>query len=439
MKSIKEASAVLRQRQFRSFWIGRVVSTVGSAAAPIAIAFAALDAGGGVRWLGLILALNIAPQVLLLLLGGVLGDRVRRDRVMVVANIGSGVVQLSIAVLILAGVAELWMLAAAVFLLGMASAFFQPASQGSIAQLVPPELRIAANAVLRLPLNIAKVLGPALGGLLVAMVGPGWALAFNASTFLFSALFLASIRLPRPLTRNASAIAAFREGWKGFRSRRWYVVMVAQSAVTVLIWLVGFQLFGPVVSHASLGGAFAWGLISGGFAFGLVGGSLLAVSIRPRREGITVSLCLAVQALPLVCLANVAPLWLIVGAAVLAGAALDVSIVSWSAFFQEQIPEGLQSRLSSISTFGQLLPVPLGYVLFGVLSGFLSETLLVGIMSVLLVLAALLPLLLPSIRRLRLGNIIDEPGAGGGQLPDATVDGRAPAAVPGPGRGNEGA
>lgn len=425
MQSLKEASAVLRHRQFRSFWTGRVISSLGSAAAPIAVAFAALEAGGGVEWLGFILALNIAPQVLLLLVGGVLGDRVRRDRVMVIANAVSGVVQVTIAVLILTGVAELWMLAASVFVLGVASAFFQPASQGSIVQLVPPELRVAANAVLRLPLNVAKVLGPALGGLVVAMTGPGWALAFNASTFLISVFFLASIRLPQPLKSKASALSAFRTGWKEFSARRWYVIMVAQSTVTVLMWLVGFQLFGPVLSHSSLGGAFSWGLISGGFAFGLVGGSLVAVAVRPQRVGITVSLCLTAQALPLVALAVVAPLWVIVGAAVLAGIALDISIVSWSAFFQEQIPEGLQSRLSSISTFGQLLPVPIGYVMFGLLSGYVSNTVMVGIMSGILVVAALLPLLMPSIRKLKLGQLPDESKVDGGDrlLPDLLMRG----------------
>lgn len=425
MNSVKEASAVLLHRQFRYFWLGRVVSSIGSAAAPIAVAFAALEAGGGVEWLGFILALNIAPQVFLLLVGGVLGDRVRRDRVMVIANAVSGVVQVAIAILILAGVAELWMLAASVFLMGAASAFFQPASQGSIVQLVPPELRLAANAVLRLPLNVAKVLGPALGGLVVALIGPAWALAFNASTFLLSVFFLASIQLPQPIKSKTSALSAFRTGWKEFSARRWYVIMVAQSAVTVLMWLVGFQLFGPVVSHSSLGGAFAWGLISGGFAFGLVGGSLVAVAVRPRRVGITVSLCLATQALPLVALAFVAPLGVIVGAAVLAGIALDISIVSWSAYFQEQIPEGLQSRLSSISTFGQLLPVPIGYVLFGLLSEYFSNTIMVSLMSGMLVVAALLPLLLPSIRQLRLGQIVDESIAGENDdlLPDLLAKG----------------
>ncbi|MFF5794681.1 MFS transporter [Paeniglutamicibacter sp. NPDC012692] len=425
MNSIKEASVVLRHRQFRSFWTGRVISSLGSAAAPIAVAFAALEAGGGVEWLGFILALNIAPQVLLLLVGGVLGDRGRRDRVMVLANAVSGVVQVAMAILILTGVAELWMLATSVFLLGVASAFFQPASQGSIVQLVPPELRVAANAVLRLPLNVAKVLGPALGGLVVALIGPGWALAFNACTFLLSVFFLTSIRLPQPIKSKASALSAFREGWKEFSARRWYVIMVAQSTITVLMWLVGFQLFGPVVSHSSLGGAFAWGLISGGFAFGLVGGSLVAVAVRPQRVGLTVSLCLAAQALPLVALAVVASLWVIVGAAVLAGIALDISIVSWSAFFQEQIPEGLQSRLSSISTFGQLLPVPIGYVLFGVLSGYVSNSAMVGTMSGILVVAALLPLVLPSIRQLRLGQLVDESMTEGGDplLPDLLMRG----------------
>ena len=409
MKSINEASAVLRHRQFRGFWIGRVISSLGSAVAPIAIAFAALEAGGGARWLGLILALNVAPQVLLLLIGGVLGDRVRRDRVMVVANCVSGVVQLVIALLILTGVAQLWMLALSVFLLGCASAFFQPASQGSIVQLVPAPLRVAANAVLRLPLNVAKVLGPALGGLLVALLGPGWALAFNSATFIISIFFLAAIKLPQPLKPKASAITEFRAGFTEFTARRWFVIMVAQSAVTVLMWLVGFQLFGPVISQELLGGAMAWGLISAGFAFGMVGGSLVALALRPQRIGVTVSLCLAAQALPLIVLAYVAPIWVIVVATVVAGVALDISIVSWSAFFQEQIPEGLQSRLSSISTFGQLLPVPLGYLVFGLLSQNFSTTAMMSLMSGVLLVAAVAPLLIPQIRSLKLGNLIESP------------------------------
>lgn len=346
-----------------------------------------------------------------------MGDRVRRDRVMVTSNAVSGAVQVTIAILILTGVAELWMLATSVFLLGVASVFFQPASQGSIVQLVPAELRVAANAVLRLPLNVAKVLGQALGGLVVALVGPGWALAFNALTFLISVFFLASVRLPQPIKNKSSALLDFRIGWKEFSARRWYVIMVVQSAIVVLMWLVGFQLFGPVVSHSSLGGAFAWGLISGGFAFGLVGGSLVAVAVRPQRVGITVSLCLAAQALPLVVLAFIAPIWLIVVATVLAGIALDISIVSWSAFFQEQIPEGLQSRLSSISTFGQLLPVPIGYLLFGLLSRYFSNTVMVSLMSGILVVAALVPLLLPSIRQLRLGQLAYGPSGTGEDSP----------------------
>lgn len=410
MKSVAETAAVLRHQQFRRFWIGRVVSSLGSAVAPIAIAFAALDAGGGAQWLGLILALNIAPQVLLLLVGGVLGDRARCDRIMVVANLISAVTQMAIASLILTGVAELWMLAASVFMLGCASAFFQPASAGSIVQLVPADLRVAANAVLRLPLNVAKVLGPALGGILVALAGSGWALVFNAATFLISVFFLGAVKLPFPLKQKSSVLSEFRVGWKAFRARRWFMIMVIQSALTVLMWLVGFQLFGPVISFQTLGGAMSWGLISGGFALGLVGGSVVALALRPQRIGLTVSLCLAAQSLPLIALAFVAPLWVIVVAAMLAGIALDISIVSWSAFFQEQIPENLQSRLSSISTFGQLLPVPLGYLLFGMLSESMSTGVLMSVLSAILLSSALLPLLLPSIRALKRG-IITEPQA----------------------------
>ncbi|WP_313813053.1 MFS transporter [Glutamicibacter sp.] len=408
MQRLDQSLAVLKNQQFRSFWIGRVVSSLGSTAAPVAIAFAALDAGGGAPWLGLILALNVAPQVLLLLAGGVLGDRVSRDTIMIACNLVSGTVQAVLALLLLLGAAPLWTLALSVLLMGSATAFFQPASQGSIAQLVPDEQRVPANAVLRLPLNAARVLGPALGGVLVAVFEPGWALVCNAACFLLSVFFLTSIKLPAPLPAKESVFASLKAGFSHFKARRWYMVMVAQSTVTVMMWLVGFQLFGPVISDLHLGGAAAWGVIGAGFAAGLVGGSLIAVAARPRRVGLTVSLCLAVQSLPLAALALAAPLWAEVVCVVAAGVALDLSIVSWSAFFQEQIPQQLQSRLSSISTFGQLLPVPLGYLAFGLLSDEVSSGVLVGVMAAILLLAALAPLLLPSIRALRLGKPADE-------------------------------
>ncbi|MFJ6527271.1 hypothetical protein ACIQMZ_18555 [Streptomyces longwoodensis] len=98
--------------------------------------------------------------------------------------------------------------------------------------------------------------GPALGGVLVAVVGPGWALGWDALTFAASALLFSRISLKAKNVKVRTGFTAdLREGWDDFCSRRWLWVMVCQAAVIVPVWLVGYQLLGPVYGQRVLGGA----------------------------------------------------------------------------------------------------------------------------------------------------------------------------------------
>lgn len=391
-----------RNRAFRRYFCGRVLSTCGSAVSPVALAFAVLHTGGGASGLGVVLAASVIPQILLLLLGGVLADRLSRGRVLVVSQVLAGIAQLACAAVVLGGSARVWQLAALAAVGGATTAFFGPAAQGVLPQIVPAEQLRGANALLRLALNIAKVAGPAAAGVAVVAVGPGWAIAWDGLSFLASAAVLATVRVPLGRVRPSRLAADLGDGWREFVARRWLWVMVGQGSACVLAWLVGFQLLGPVYAASSLGGAAGFGLMASGFAAGLVSGSLVALWWKPQRAAVTVCCGLGSMALPLAAMTAQVPLPVLVAAMVVTGVGMDMSVVSWSAHVQRAIPNRLQARMSSLATLGQLLPVPVGYALAGPLAEALGVTAVLGGCVCLILAASAAPLLLAEIRLLGL-------------------------------------
>ena len=177
-------------------FLGRVVSFLGSGMAPIALAFAVLELTGSKADLGLVLAARSLPQVVFLLAGGIWADRLPRHQVMVASSLVSAASQGVVALLLLTHNAQLWQLVVLAAVNGTSSAFFFPASQGVIPQVVTDDMRQQANAILRLAFNVTLIGGASLGGLLVAAIGPGWAIAFDAATFALGAVFIAALKLP---------------------------------------------------------------------------------------------------------------------------------------------------------------------------------------------------------------------------------------------------
>ena len=162
----------LARREFRLLFLARGISFFGSAIAPVAIAFAVLDLTGSASDLGLVLAARMVPQLVFMLVGGVWADRLPRHLVMVASDVLTGSAQAITAILLLTGNAEIWHLLVLQAVAGTAIAFFFPASTGLVPQTVEPPLLQQANAVLRMALNVASIGGAALGGILVAAVGP---------------------------------------------------------------------------------------------------------------------------------------------------------------------------------------------------------------------------------------------------------------------------
>jgi hypothetical protein len=205
----------LAEREFRLLFLGRAVSFLGNAMAPIALAFAVLQLAGSKSDLGFVLAARSAPQIVFILIGGVWADRLKRNHVMVASSLLSGASQGTLAVLLLSRDAQLWHLLAISAVNGTSSSFFFPASAGIVPQTVPPVMIQQANALVRLALNSSLVIGAAAGGGIVAAAGPGWAIAVDAATFGAGALFAGTMRLPSiEGAETPSFLDELAEGWR---------------------------------------------------------------------------------------------------------------------------------------------------------------------------------------------------------------------------------
>lgn len=389
----------LSERGFRLLFCGQLVSLLGSAIAPVALAFAVLQLTGRATDLGIVLAFRTIPQVLFLLVGGVLADRLRRHRVMVVTNVVSAASQGMLAVLLLTGAAALWQLAALAAVNGVAVAFFFPASTGIVPQLVRPDRLQSANALLRLARNASQVGGAAAGGLLVAATSPGWGIAADAASYLLSAIILLSLRLPAGVRmRGSRFLTELRQGWTEFTSRTWLWVIVAQFGVVNAAFAAGFLLLGPVVAEHRFGGAAAWGYILAAQSAGYVLGGLLALRWHPARPLYVATLAVFAMAAPMAALAGGSPIWAVVIAAVVAGLCLEQFGVQWETALQHHVPLDRLSRVSSYDALGSVVFIPVGYALGGVIAGFVGISATIWGSAALVVAATGLALLSRDIR-----------------------------------------
>jgi MFS family permease len=360
----------LREGPFRQLFLGQAISSLGDRLVPVALAFAVLGLTGSVTDLSIVFAAQTLPLVGFVLLGGVWGDRLPRQRVMLASDGVRAVAQGLSAVLLLTGRAQIWEIAALQAIYGAAEAFFGPAATSVVPQTVDPSKLQHANALLGLSGNIASVLGPALAGVLVATVGAGWGLAADAATFVVSAAFLGLMRVaPVVVGARTTTLTELREGWRAFRSHAWLWVTVLYFTVFSAFVFSPLQVLGPQVARVSLGGPGAWAAISTALGLGALLGGLAGMRWRPRYP-LRVSFVAFLVGGPAlyVLLAAHASLWVILVAALVDGSSRTLFMVFWLTAIQREIPPDEQSRVSSWDYLGSLALQPVGLAISGPVS-----------------------------------------------------------------------
>jgi len=368
LASLRDRRGALAERQFRLLFTATAITTAGDQVASIALAFAVLDLGSATD-LGIVFAVRQSIEVLVLLLGGVVSDRVPRHLVLVAASLTQGLAQALTAALVLTDSASVASIVLLQGLYGVGNGLVVPAEVGLVPQTVSPARLQQANALQGLTRNFLRVLGPAAGGALVVVGSPGVALAVDAVSFFVCAEVLRRIRIaPRQLGAEAAGFfRELREGWGQFVSRTWLWASVLFFGLGNLAFAAQGVL-GPAVAKAELGGAGAWATILTAGGLGSVVGGVLALRIRPSRP-LAASVIAAVPfGLTLAALAVPAPVWLIAATSFVAGAGLSLHLALWFTVFQQQVPERAQSRVSSYDALGSFVLMPIGFALAGPLA-----------------------------------------------------------------------
>jgi len=310
-----------------------------------------------------------------LLVGGIWADRLPRHQVMVVSNLVSGACQAAVAVLLFAGVAEVWEIAVLAAVRGAAIAFFFPASGGIVPQTVPESLLQQANAALRLSRNATVIVGGALAGLVVAATSPATGIAVDAATFFVAAGFLGAMHLPASLRMEATSFRAdLAEGWQEFSSRTWLWAIVLQFSVLAAVEFGATSVLGPAVAAESLHGAAGWGLVLAAEAAGLVAGGLLMLHLRPRRMLLAATLGMLLTVPLLFGLAVPLTLAAVCALALVSGVGMEIFGVLWDTTMQQEIPQDRLSRVYSYDAFGSWAFVPLGLAVAGPISEAVGTT-----------------------------------------------------------------
>ncbi|QZY20955.1 MFS transporter [Streptomyces decoyicus] len=407
----------------RPAWAGRnyllltgatVIANLGSSGALIATAFAVLAAGGSATDVGLVAAARTIPLVLFLLIGGAVADRLPRHRVMVAANALSCVSQGLFALLVLAGEPRLWQMALLAALGGTGQAFFAPASEGMVLASVSGEQAGRAFAVFRMGMNGANIGGTALGGALVAAVGPGWVLAIDSAAFALAGALRAFLDVSGVPVRAAGGgvLHDLRDGWREVASRRWLWAVVVQFSIVNAVVAAAEAVYGPLVAEQHLGGPGPWGLALAAFGAGTVGGALMMTRVRPHRLLLIGALCVFPLALPSAALAVPLPAGGLTAVMFGTGIAVEVFAVTWMTALHQEIPEEKFSRVSSYDWLGSLAVVPLATALAGPVQDLVGRTAALWGCSALIALLTAAVLCVPEVRRLT-RRTKPEPAAGG--------------------------
>jgi MFS family permease len=364
---------VLANRNFRLLLADRLLAPLAAAFSLVGVSFAVLDATGSTADLSYVIAAQAAPSLVFLLVGGVIADRIAPQLVIVVANVMVAVGEGLFGILVLTGHPAIWVMIVLELVTGAGIALFYPASTALLPRLVGGGQMREASAISRLVMNGALMAGAALAGECVALVGPGWALAVCGVGMLGTVPLLLAIRVA-PLERLGaddghehapSILRELREGWSEFRSHTWLWVTVLQFAVVLTAWTGGFQVLGPAVARAHLGGPAAWGLISAADATGLIVGGLFALRWAPRRPILYVVLIGGAVAVAPLSLAMLLPLWMICVSAFALGVGIETLAVIWTVTMAARIPTDRLARVSAYDALGTVMGMPVGALVAG--------------------------------------------------------------------------
>jgi MFS family permease len=280
-----------------------------------------------------------------LLTGGIVSDRAERRRVLIAADVGRALVVALTGVLSLAGVLEIWHLVVLAVLYGAGEAFFGPAFGALIPEIVAPQQLVEANSLDQLVRQgCERLLGPALGGFIVAAIGVGGAFLVDAATFAMSAVCIWALRvrsLPAPSTEDSDR-GALREGLAFVRSQPWLWATLIAASLSMLLFLGPLEVLLPFVIRNDLdAGAGGYGAVLAAGGAGSILMSLIVSQREPPRRYLTFAYGMwTFSTVAFIGYAFGTALWQFMAFSVIFGALETAGMVVWGTLMSSRVPAG---------------------------------------------------------------------------------------------------
>jgi len=290
--------AVLRNRDFFILWSGSLVSSLGDALRNIALLWLVKELTGSNLAMGTVMLFSMLPYVLLGLFAGSVVDLADRKKIMVWSDIIRGGLSLSVPLLLATGHLAFWHLCAMAFLMSSVSAFFQPAMQASIPNVVGRDHLMTANALGSLTFQISGIVGPALGGAIVGLAGTQPAFIADGVSFLISAMAILLARIPgaqpaagQPRPNVARVLSGVKEGFVFIAARRLLLTIVVMALVVNFFTSPIMVLMANHVDTAWHAGAQGYGLLGSALSLGALVSTLVlgAVAARFKAQRLAVA------------------------------------------------------------------------------------------------------------------------------------------------------
>jgi MFS family permease len=400
-----------KSRNFSALWIGQLVSFLGDSITSVVLPLVVYSISGSTVDMGIIMALFVFPQVLVLPFAGVLVDVVSRVKLMMFSDIVRFGIGVTIAALAINGVLTIPWLCVCAVLKGAMDAIFQPAYSALRAQIFTPDIRNAANSLSQIGMQSIRLLGPSIGGLLLALLSAGYVFGIDSLTFLISIVSLMFLKVARPTTvskteESQGKSAFFRElagGYFELKKHPWlWITIVAFAAINVctsgiigviLPWLInvhygyGASVYGVVVSASGVG-ALLGGIIYGSRKSWPIRGILAYAGIG--LEAITFIFLIFTDWIP----------GLVILTALGGLGSMFFGLI-WETSLQELVPEEAFGRVASLDMMGSIALMPLGFLFTGWLAeviGGLQTALILAAVMIVLVIGALS---VPAVRRFK--------------------------------------
>lgn len=392
------ALAPLRSPAYRWLFGSLVASVLGAGLVVIALFWQVVELGGGPTDVSFVMTGSAIGMLATTLLGGALADRLPQKRILLVVELVNSAALGVVALLGFSGLLEIWHLALASLLTGLAAGMYFPAYSAVLPSLVPEGDLLAANGlegVLRPALMQAA--GPAIAGGLVGAFSPAVALGAAALAALVAAAFVLGMPLTavrRELVHDGAhpvrqLLGDVREGFVLVVRTPWLLATLAYASVMILVMMGPFEVLVPFAIKDDAGGGpteHAW--VMAAFGIGGAIGSLTVASLQlPRRYLTVMNLMWGLGCVPLVVFGFATSIWPMILAGFVMGGVFQGAMVIWGTLLQRRVPPAMLGRVSSLDFFVSLAFMPVSMALAGPVSA------LIGLRPTFLVAGLVPPLL----------------------------------------------